>query len=451
MARGRAVVSGGRHALAALLLLTCGVAAAAAAPVPLGSCGPVNRLYSTVELPAGRLDRVGNPPLDHLGVLALRDGTLVPIPFQIDERRGRKIALPEGPEPTDDDKPGVLDADDLVVFMACDVGSQATPPALAAYPAWRELRIEDPLDHTIGFAYLVVADHPPASDRRYVDYDAATDIVSTARYRVGLVHALPVYMGLSLDGPLGPNVLDGLRLRAEATLLAGLVHWTLNEQQARNELIAWKTGPVRVVRRSRHHVKIGLGIELSAGVAHSYFAAQHVIAPGMLKLPFSPSIFFRDITAFAGADFRDLAGWRFHAPGVPPEGFLIDGKPDDAERAYKHDGGWFAVTHGHEALVVATTLSENLARAVPLGVTYVDDAARRAPPENAPGSVPLAGFRGRNLEDLEGGRYTFELRVYAMARYRPGDESRVLAQTATDLAADVSARSAPAGAPVAPR
>jgi ATP-dependent Lhr-like helicase len=35
--------------------------------------------------------------------------------------------------------------------------------------------------------------------------------------------------------------------------------------------------------------------------------------------------------------------------------------------------------------------------------------------------------------------------------YRPGDESRVLAQTATDVAADVSARSAPAGAPVVPR
>ena len=433
------------------LLLVCGTRTDAASPVPLGSCGPVDRPYATVELPAGRLDRVGNPPLGHLGLTAIRDGRLAPIPFQIDERRGRKIALPDGPEPTDDDKPGVLDADDLVVFMACDVGPQAPPAALVAYATWREIRIEDPLDHTTGYAYLVVADHPPVSDRSYVQYDAATDLVSTARYRVGLVHALPVYMGLSLDGPLGPNVLDGLRLRAEATLLAGLVHWTLNEQQARNELIAWKTGPVRVVRRSRHHVRLGLGIELSAGVAHSYFAAQHVIAPGTLKLPFSPRIFFREISAFAGADFRDLGGWRFHAPGVPPAGFAIDGKTDDAERTFKHDGGWFAVTRAHEAIVVATTLSENLARAVPLEVTYVDDAARRAPPENAPGSVPLAGFRGRGLENLDSGRYTFELRVYTLAGYRPGDESRVLEQAATDLAADVSARSAPAGAPVAPR
>jgi hypothetical protein len=208
---------------------------------------------------------------------------------------------------------------------------------------------------------------------------------------------------------------------------------------------------VRVVRRSRHHVRLGLGIELSAGVAHSYFAAQHVIAPGMLKLPFSPRIFFREISAFAGADFRDLAGWRFHAPGVPPGGFAIDGRQDDAERTFRHDGGWFAITRAREAIVVATTLSENLARAVPLEVTYVDDATRAAPPENVRGSVPLAGFRGRGLEDLDSGRYTFELRVYTLAGYRPGDETRVLAQTANDLAADVSGRSAPAGAPIAPR
>src|SRR5262249_37771579 len=249
---------------------------------------------------------------------------------------------------------------------------------------------------------------------------------------------------------LGPNVLDGLRLRAEATLLAGLVHWTLNEQQARNELIAWKTGPVRVVRRSRHHVRLGLGLELSAGVAHNYFAAPPVLPPGMLKLPFSPRIFFRQISAFAGADFRDLRGWRFHAPGVPPAGFDIDGTTDDAERKYHHEGGWFAVTRGREAIVVATTLSENLARAVPLEVTYVDDAGRAAPPENMTGSVPLAGFRGRGLEKLDSGRYTFELRIYALAGYRPGDEQRVLAQTRRELAADVSPRSGPAGGPSAP-
>src|SRR5213078_4488975 len=109
-----------------------------------------------------------------VGLLAFRKGEAAPIPFQLDERRGRKLALPGGPEPTADDKPGVLDADDLLVFMACDAGEQASPAALAralaeagADAVWRELRIEDPVEHTRGFVYLVSAAHPPASTRRY--------------------------------------------------------------------------------------------------------------------------------------------------------------------------------------------------------------------------------------------------------------------------------------------
>jgi hypothetical protein len=43
--------------------------------------------------------------------------------------------------------------------------------------------------------------------------------VSTAQYRVGMIAALPTYFALLADGVLGPNLLDGLRLRAEATLL----------------------------------------------------------------------------------------------------------------------------------------------------------------------------------------------------------------------------------------
>src|SRR5204862_528748 len=102
--------------------------------------------------------------------------------FQPDERRGRKLALPGGPEPTADDKPGVLDADDLLVFMACDAGEQASPAALAralaeagADAVWRELRIEDPVEHTRGFVYLVSAAHPPASTRRYLAYAPGGD------------------------------------------------------------------------------------------------------------------------------------------------------------------------------------------------------------------------------------------------------------------------------------
>ncbi len=453
-----------RGAAALVLVLALASRAGAGDPVPLGPCGPVRRLHDQVELPISRLHRVGGTPIAHLGLLAAHHGTLQPIPFQVDERRGRKLALPEGPEPTDDDKPGVLDADDLLVFMACDAGEAQSADevmhALAgagAVAAWRQIEVHDPVDDTTGFAYLVAADAPPTTDRRYVAYTPAGDLVTTARYRVGLVRALPSYLALSPGGVPGANLIDGIRLRAEATLRADLAHWTLNEQQGQHELIAWKTGPVRVVRRSRHRVSIGLGINLTAGVAHTYFYAQHVFAPGSMRLPFSPSVFFRDITAMGGADGRDLRGWRYRAPGAPANGFRVDGHMDETERRFDSSADWFALTHDEQGLLFVARLSENLAQAVQLHLVYRDDAEHPLPPETSPGTVPLVGYEGQHLERLTGGRYEFQLGIYELTGYGPGDERRVLQQAGTSLTADVTAEQtlsgpgARAADPAAPR
>src|SRR3989442_787155 len=187
-------------ALAFLVALS--VQAAAEPPAALGPCGPVDRPYDPVEVPAARLRDLKGTAVGRLGLLAFRAGRARPIPFQVDQRSGRKLALPEGAEPTRVEHPGVLGPDDLVVFMACDAGERAGAADVEqsgqgpAPSLWRQIRVDDPLDHTAGFVYLVVAEAPPASSARYVAYNAAGDLVSTGRYRVGMVNALPNYFAL---------------------------------------------------------------------------------------------------------------------------------------------------------------------------------------------------------------------------------------------------------------
>src|SRR5262249_22034424 len=212
----------------------------------------------------------------------------------------------------------------------------------------------------------------------------------------------------------------------------------LNEQQGRHDVIAWKAGRVRVVRRSRHKVAVGLGIDLTAGTAHTYFYAQHVFAPGSMRLPFSPSILFNDIDAFGGADGRDLRGWRYRAPGTPEAGFAVDGRMDEAERAFSSSGDWFALTHESVRLLFVTRMSENLSNVVKLGLVCRDDAEQPNPPEKEPGTVPLVGYEGRHVERLPGGRYSFELGIYELLAYKPGDEKRVRDQVEQSLTADVT-------------
>jgi hypothetical protein len=438
------------------VLIAAGTAAAIETPPALGPCGPIGRRHEHVEIRAFELRKLARTPIGRVGVLAMRDGGLVPIPFQIDERQGRQIAMAHGKEPSGDAKPGVIDPDDVLVFMPCDVGTKATAAQLAAavtgLETWREVQIDDSIDGTRGFAYVVVAEHPPATDRRYVAYDARADLVSSGAYRMGMVQALPNYFAIAMGAPLGPNLLDGLRLRAEAKLFANLATFRLNEQDARNELIAWTAGPVRVVRRSRHDVDLlGIGIHISAGVANTAFYPLHVFGPGSLRLPISPGVVFREISAMGGVDLRDLRGWRFVGPGTPPDGFAIDGSMDAAERAFEAPGTWFVLVHDRAALLVTITLSENLAKAIPFDVVYVDDEKRRAPPEVVAGSVPLVGFRGRHVERLPADRYRFDLRVFMLPDYRPGDAERVLRQRDRPLAATVTSPEARAAAPGAAR
>jgi hypothetical protein len=430
-------------------------ASAIETPSGLATCGPVGRRHEHVEVRASDLRKLARTPIPRVGLLAMRDGSLVPIPFQIDERQGRQIAMEHGKEPSFDAKPGVLDPDDLLVFMPCDAGPQTTPARVAAVPgvqAWREIEIEDPIDGTRAFAYVVVAEHPPLGDRRYVAYDDKADMVATAAYRMGMVQALPNYFAIAMDGPLGPNLLDGLRLRADAQLRGHLGTIRLTERDARNELIAWTAGPVRVVRRSRHDVDLlGIGIHISAGVANTSFYPLHVFGPGSLRLPISPGVVFREIEAMGGVDLRDLRGWRFVAPGTPPEGFTIDGHMDALERAFDAPGTWFVLVHDRAAMLVTITLSENLAKAITFGVVYVDDADRKSPPELVPGSVPLVGFRGRHVERLPADRYHFDLRVFLLPDYRPGDAERVLRERDRPVVATVTSPATPAVAPAAAR
>jgi hypothetical protein len=425
-------------------------------PPALGPCGPIGRRHEHVELKAIELKKLVRTPIERIGVVAVRDGGLVPIPFQIDERQGRQIAMLEGDQPSADEKPGVFDVDDILVFLPCDVGTRATPDALATrvtgLETWREVRIDDPLDGARGFVYVVVAEHPPATDRHYVTYEPRADLVGTAAYRLGMVQALPNYFAVAMPPPLGPNLLDGLRLRAEATLRGGFGKFRLNELDVRNSLMAWKVGPVRVLRRSRHDVDLlGVGIHVSAGIANTAFYPLHVFGPGSLRLPISPGVLFREISAMGGVDLRDLRGWRFVAPGTPPGGFQIDGTMDQDERAFGAAGTWFVLVHEHEAILVTITLSPNLAARIPFGIVYEDDATRVAPPELVPGSIPLVGFRGRGIEKLPADRYSFDLRVFLLPDYHVGDAERVLAERGAPLVVTVSAPASPAGAGASPR
>jgi hypothetical protein len=419
--------------------------------VPLPTCGPVDRRHDHVEVIGTTLHGLGKTPVARFGVVAFRDGVASPIPFEIDERRGNKVVVagPEVDQP--DHRPGEFDYDDGVVFMPCDAGEQPAPAVRDAYfqqvgaTTWREVQVEDTLTGRRAYAYVVVAETPPTTPKRYIEYDSR-DVVRTAGYRIDMDDALPARF--FLNGMGERNLLDGLRLRAQVTWLANLLQTTFTERDARHTLLAWHDGPVRAVRRSQHDLHVALGIHVSAGLAHTYFYALHLGGPGKMRLPISLGSLFGKVSAMAGVDMHGFEGWRYRGAGSTDE-LRIDGRSGPEESRFDGMGPWFLLIGEHEALLTALKLSTNLTKALPLHLVYVDDATRADPPEATPGSVPLVGYRADAIEQLPAGYYEFEFRVFVLPNYRPGDERRVLDGFATPLHVAVTGPSASAAAPAA--
>ena len=164
------------------------------------------------------------PAAFHIGVPRLTlwrvtDGSLQSIPFQIDERDASGVlALPNGPQPSHDESPGVFDDNDLLVFVARDLGEH-TAVADAA-----EIQVTDPLTGASRWAYLRI-DAGVAADRHDdVDYDPVTHTVHARRYSLTMgTHTATGFSFMNGNHAYGRNILDRMKARVTARVLLGIV------------------------------------------------------------------------------------------------------------------------------------------------------------------------------------------------------------------------------------
>lgn len=185
------------------------------------------------DAPAAPLDRTGEPatvtgvlagkPVDELFVYRWHGGMWEQIPFQIDERNA------SGAWVTSED--GVMDANDVLVFMSGDTGSLAPSPIADALPVsgwWYRVEVTNPLNPAAkGYVYVV---HSTAltvtNPTDYVSYDAGALRVNTGVYSLGW--AASGHNGLDTMSMFGGgDILDRTKLRIAYRFI---VLFQLNEE-----------------------------------------------------------------------------------------------------------------------------------------------------------------------------------------------------------------------------
>jgi hypothetical protein len=376
--------------------------------------------------------------VDHLALYAAHSGVLQPIPFQVDERDAEgEIVLPNGPEARVDESPGVLDENDLIVFVAGDAGERF-PGAPGT-----EVAVRDSDSGKTAWVYLRAHDAiAPRATRDDVDYDPRSDSIYGARYTVRFGQSVPWYFAFA-DGKHrdGVNLLDRLKARVEARILWGLFTFRRDENDVRMTTVAYKDGPVRVIRRERIEVHIGYGLDSPSIVADDFYTADAVEGPVIVRLPFSLRYVFADLTVRIYLDFRSLPGYSVVAGGLPQPLPVDCSHPAELEISQDSGPSWFALRGPAGTLMhllrVGPTL-DGLHRAL----YYRVDPGGSDSPESQPGLCPGIGYTLTHWNGMGRGAHELGLVMRALPGATPGDERRLLASFVKPLDVEVTTQTA---------
>jgi hypothetical protein len=259
---------------------------------------------------------------ENLEVLAYRAGRLIPIPFQLDQVfSDGEFALPSGPVPVAGDHPGILGPRDEVVMMTSDLGGRLTDAGILPNNAL-EIEVANPLDGSDRYAYIAAAGSPQRSPIRYVSYQDKLHTVKTDAYLLTMKNELPESFTIG-NGNASDHLARGFEAHAEARLLKMFpVHFS--EKDVRSSIVAYKVGPIRVIRKIRHWLSLAPGIASPTVTRGDFFYPDSIDEPLVVDLPWVPGFLFDNIRVRFDMVLRGTSGLTLSWPDLRAPGVSLD-------------------------------------------------------------------------------------------------------------------------------
>jgi len=273
-----------------------------------------SRQWEPLLLRGYQLPQLLNTPVSRIEVLAVHGGKLNPIPFQVDSVLvGGIFGLPQGPIPTTGGPIQGFGPNDEMSMMMFDLGERIANPAELP-PSAVEITVADPLGGADRYAYAAVVKNPRLSPVRYVDYDPQHHIIRGGHYRLSLAHEFPDDFRVQDDrGESSRNLISAFELRGVVTVL-NLLRFHLKEDDIDGSMLAYRAGPVRVIRRVGYRFRVFLGIYSPQISAVEFFYSDFAQVPFTMRMPMRN--LFRDIQGRIAMDFVDLRGYSLLSSGL---------------------------------------------------------------------------------------------------------------------------------------
>jgi hypothetical protein len=332
-----------------------------AAPIMLVRAGPALAdppppSPLTVVIKGAQIPQLLGVAESHLEILALRNRQTVPIPFQVDDvLPDGRYALPERPGPLAANRPGVLDRNDEIAMMFSDCGERVEA-GNELPPGALEVEVLDKPRDARRYAYIAAVQSPRLSPISYVKYDPTEGRIDGAGYRMTFRGDFPVAFALKdRRGEASRSLIKGTAVQVTARVLT-FFKMRLNGKGVTNHVIAWRAGPIRLIRRVSHRVKLVFGIRSPRVVSNEVFYRDYAEDSFVARVLWVPRVFFGDVRVQTALDFVGIHGFSlmWSSMGMPPL------ELDEANRApmteihrNAPDARWLAI-RGDGKIVVQT-------------------------------------------------------------------------------------------------
>ena len=277
------------------------------------------RQHDVIRVSGKQLSRFEGVPIKQLSLLALKDGKLSSIPFQVDERdRKGHYIMTSGKRAGKDEDGGKLDANDELVFLGMDTGDRLSESEQLAGGSRAEITLTDPrYPNHRAWAYLGKYDSAaPRSNVDYVRYDSSTEQIISKYATVGYKKGFMFYNNLSYPKSAGGNdedFLDRIKFRFMVDFLGGKAKLVRNEDCVTAEVAGWIDGPVRVIQLTENSVKLFENLPSIRFDGLSEYYPHMMSTPINIRFPFEMSkvakiLGIRTISATIIGDLAGLVG-----------------------------------------------------------------------------------------------------------------------------------------------
>ena len=403
----------------------------------------IAREHDPVKITCASIPGFLGEPIEQCRLYAVHNHEFAPIPFQIDEVDSKGLyVLPNGKRPNRDrgkregrrEREGQIDENDEILFMARDLGDRALEPTLPpGLVRNAEIEVVDPLTKGKGWAYLLSFPDPPApSSVDYVRFAPEEDRIYADFFTLGYspLNDLVYTDYLSVTpaaGGNGKNLIDRMNIRFTASILLRSLTFSRHEDDFTSEIIAYKDGAVRVMRRVGNHMRLVFGIKSPEVIAYSVYYRNAIESPNTFHLPFDMRTYVKSVEFYGGTDYRsNCAGMTFYTSDAP-NGVVVDGRMSDREKELdRSEYEWTVLAGPQGAMMSRLDLSPSFGVVMGKKLHYLDDGSALNPPESEPGLLPYIGYIPTNLLDLKKGTYYYNVHIYFPPNYRPGDEKKFL-------------------------